>query len=48
MILILDGILANGGEVSPQDFAVRLRYWIDHGFPELGLLLSPNLYITYS
>ena len=36
MILLLDGILGNGGEIKSQDFAERLKYWTNHGFPELG------------
>jgi len=36
MILILDGLLAHGGQVDPLDFARRLKIWVRHGFAELG------------
>ncbi|XP_033746094.1 ADP-ribosylarginine hydrolase Tri1-like [Pecten maximus] len=36
MILILQSILKNKGEVIPIDFAKRLIEWSEHGFPELG------------
>ena len=26
----------SGGSVNRIDFAKRLKYWISHGFPELG------------
>jgi len=35
-ILILDGLLENGGKVSEVDFAQRLLFWVENGFPELG------------
>lgn len=36
MLLILDGIFAHSGLVEPTDFAKRLKFWMKHGFPELG------------
>ncbi|XP_005095118.2 ADP-ribosyl-[dinitrogen reductase] glycohydrolase [Aplysia californica] len=36
MILILQGILYNKGEVLTCDFAARMRRWMRQGFPELG------------
>jgi len=36
MILILDGIVENEGQVDRLDFAKRLRSWVKSGFPELG------------
>jgi len=36
MILILQGILYNKGEVSACDFASRIHRWREHGFPEHG------------
>jgi hypothetical protein len=36
MILILHMLLRHGGRVVPTDFAERLLFWIDAGFPELG------------
>eukprot|EP01118_Nematostelium_gracile_P009459 TRINITY_DN3195_c0_g1_i1.p1 TRINITY_DN3195_c0_g1~~TRINITY_DN3195_c0_g1_i1.p1 ORF type:complete len:389 (+),score=112.46 TRINITY_DN3195_c0_g1_i1:59-1225(+) len=36
MLLILNDLLAHGGEIDIKDFAQRLFYWVNHGFPELG------------
>lgn len=36
MILIIDNVLSSGGKVDSVDFAKRLKYWINHGFPVLG------------
>jgi len=43
MLLILDGIFANNGVVVPTDFAERLKYWVHHGFPEIGDLAGCGL-----
>jgi ADP-ribosylglycohydrolase len=36
MLLILDGIIRNGGEAVTTDFSTRLRYWSKFGLPETG------------
>ncbi|ELT98348.1 hypothetical protein CAPTEDRAFT_158452 [Capitella teleta] len=36
MILIMDSIVDCGGEVDPVDYAKKLRFWVENGFPELG------------
>jgi len=36
MILILDGLLRNNGNVVIGDFAERLYFWHLHGFAEVG------------
>ena len=46
MLLIVDGILAHGGEVKEIDFAQRLSYWIRHGFPVLGDLCGLGIGAT--
>eukprot|EP01114_Cavostelium_apophysatum_P016108 TRINITY_DN4529_c0_g1_i1.p1 TRINITY_DN4529_c0_g1~~TRINITY_DN4529_c0_g1_i1.p1 ORF type:complete len:467 (-),score=84.35 TRINITY_DN4529_c0_g1_i1:18-1418(-) len=43
MILILDGLFGNAGQVSPVDFAKRLKYWMRNGFPELGDLAGMGI-----
>jgi len=48
LILILDGILAHGGAVDEIDFAKRLYYWVNHGFPVLGDFAGMGLGMTVS
>ncbi|KAK6175936.1 hypothetical protein SNE40_014310 [Patella caerulea] len=36
MILLLQSLVENNGEIVPIDFAKRLMDWTEHGFPELG------------
>ncbi|XP_076447765.1 ADP-ribosyl-[dinitrogen reductase] glycohydrolase-like isoform X2 [Babylonia areolata] len=36
MLLILLSLLDNGGQVSVQDFAERMKNWMNKGFAELG------------
>ena len=36
MILIMLSILDQNGEISPVDFAAKLKHWAQRGFPELG------------
>lgn len=36
MILIMQTILETSGTVDEKLFARKLRYWVSHGFPELG------------
>ncbi|XP_071082757.1 ADP-ribosyl-[dinitrogen reductase] glycohydrolase-like [Haliotis cracherodii] len=36
MILILQSLIDNDGQVKPEDFAERLKFWSRNGFPELG------------
>ncbi|GAB1606759.1 uncharacterized protein LOC115210197 [Argonauta hians] len=35
MMLVLDSIIAWAGMVDELDFSKRLKYWSEHGFPEL-------------
>jgi hypothetical protein len=46
MLLILDTLFAHGGEVEEADFAKRLFYWTEHGFPELGDLAGLGIGAT--
>eukprot|EP01100_Stratorugosa_tubuloviscum_P013966 TRINITY_DN720_c0_g1_i1.p1 TRINITY_DN720_c0_g1~~TRINITY_DN720_c0_g1_i1.p1 ORF type:complete len:372 (-),score=186.10 TRINITY_DN720_c0_g1_i1:740-1855(-) len=48
MILIIDCLLAHGGEVSAIDYAQRILYWSKHGFPEVGDLSACGLGQTTS
>lgn len=36
MLLILLGIVENKGRVLKEDFAKRMRKWMEEGFAELG------------
>ncbi|ELP90539.1 hypothetical protein EIN_019280 [Entamoeba invadens IP1] len=36
MLLLLDGVIFNNGDVIVEDYALRLRHWIEFGFSEFG------------
>jgi ADP-ribosylglycohydrolase len=46
MLLIMDSLLANAGHINTVDFAARLRFWVDHGYVELGDLAGLGLGLT--
>ncbi|KAK3596753.1 hypothetical protein CHS0354_038752 [Potamilus streckersoni] len=36
MILMMQSLIDNGGQIIPQDFAAKLLHWVKNGFKELG------------
>ncbi|XP_067683812.1 ADP-ribosyl-[dinitrogen reductase] glycohydrolase-like [Haliotis asinina] len=46
MILILQSLTDNDGQVKPEDFAEKLKFWSRNGFPELGDLVGHGIGTT--
>ncbi|XP_046568085.1 ADP-ribosylarginine hydrolase Tri1-like [Haliotis rubra] len=43
MIILIQSLVENKGQVMPEDIAKRLMEWLERGFPDLGDVCGPGL-----